>query len=178
MDTTAEAAWREALATLPTGDESASELLHLISMLGHMQAALDAAKVRAAGKLVRRWNALDDEPDGDALRDGHRKPEAMLSERWRITYAAARQLCDVADAVIPRIGSAGDALPAFLPELAASLDPDNPSVGHVSIDQAGVIVRELEKAAVACTPENLVHGERLLVKHAPNLTVAEVRTLA
>jgi len=178
MDTRAEPAWREALAALPSGDASASELLELVSMLGHMQAAIDAVKVRAAGKLVRRWNALDDEPDGGALRDGHRNPEAMLSERWRITYAAAKQLCDVADAVVARIGSAGDTLPAFLPELAASLDPENPSVGHVSIDQAGVIVRELEKAAVACTPENLLHGERLLVKHAPNLTVAEVRTLA
>jgi hypothetical protein len=179
MTTTPDAVWRDALAALPDADTvSARELLALISTLGDMKAALDAARVRAAGQLVRRWNTLDDEPGGAELRDGHRNPAGLLAERWQVSYAVAKQECSVGEAITPRMSILGEVLPAPFPLLASSLDPDDPSAGRVSVDQAAVIVRELEKAAPACTVESLVAGEHLLVRHAPNLTVADVRTLA
>jgi len=177
------AALRVALAGLPTIGElpdalAASELQTVVEELAEMQTALDAAKVAAAGLIVRQWQVLDQMTDGRALKDGHRTPAGMLAARWQTTYPAARQLCLVAEAITPRRDESGETEPPTYPLVGAALNPDNPVDGHLSIDQAAVIVTELEKAAPGCTTDSLTEGERLLVSHAPNLTVAEIRTLA
>ncbi|WP_431278058.1 DUF222 domain-containing protein [Leifsonia poae] len=48
----------------------------------------------------------------------------------------------------------------------------------LSVDQAAIIIRELDKAAPACSVDDVALGERLLVEHAPDLTVTELRALA
>jgi hypothetical protein len=179
MTSTPDAAWRDVLAALPDpAVVSVQELSGLVGVLGRMQAALDAVKVRTAGQVVRRWDRLDAVPDGPALRDGHRSPAGMLADRWQTSYPTGKQFCDIADAVTPRVDETGDLQPASFPVLAGSLDPVDAGVGRVSVDQAAVIVRELGKAAAGCDPEAIGVGERLLVRHAPNLTVTETRTLA
>jgi hypothetical protein len=156
---------------------SAVGLSGLVGVLGDMQAALDAVKVRTAGELVRRWDRLDAVPGGAALRDGHRSPAGMLAERWQTSYPTGKQFSDVGDAVTGRVDEAGEMVAAGFPVLAGALDP-GPGVGRVSVDQAAVIVRELGKAAPGCDPEAVRVGEQVLVRHAPNLTVTETRVLA
>ncbi|HEV7812467.1 MAG TPA: DUF222 domain-containing protein [Leifsonia sp.] len=65
-----------------------------------------------------------------------------------------------------------------LARFAALADAVSAPVGWVSVEQAAVIVRELGKAAPGCTAADIETGERVLVQHAPTLTVTELRTLA
>ncbi|WP_271175306.1 HNH endonuclease signature motif containing protein [Leifsonia poae] len=48
----------------------------------------------------------------------------------------------------------------------------------MSVHHASVIVRELNKAAPSCSVDAIAEGERLLVEHAPDLSVEETRVLA
>src|SRR3954468_9222047 len=160
-ETSAPTALREMLAEVhATGDVTARDLLDRVQMLGDLQATLDAAKVSVAAQLIRRWATLDDEADGASLRAGHRSPAGMLATRWQISYPAAPQLCAVADAVTPRVAESGETDPPTYPLVGAALDPEDPSIGRISIDQAAVIITELEKAAPGCTTESLTEGER------------------
>ncbi|MFF1635063.1 DUF222 domain-containing protein [Leifsonia sp. NPDC058248] len=159
------------------------ELLLAVTSLGDLQSVLDAAKVRIAGELVRRSAAPDDE--NPVRRSGHASPPALLAERWRIALPAARQLCRVGASTSTQRSLLGESLPARYPLLAEALIPASSDGDHgfaapsrVSVDQAAVIVRELDKAAPSCSREALALGEKTLVEHAPGLTVEDVRVLA
>ncbi|GAA1439618.1 HNH endonuclease signature motif containing protein [Leifsonia poae] len=180
------------------------ELLNATTTLADMQAVLDALKVRVAGELVHRSMELGD--GNPVTASGHGSAAALLAERWRIPIGAARQLCRVGDSTRGRLSLLGERLPATYPFLAAALDAHADAIadaaahdaaaddaatddamalpseferlGRVSVDQAAVIVRELDKAAPGCDIDALSAGERLLVEHAPDLTVEEVRVLA
>jgi hypothetical protein len=177
------------------------ELLNALSVLGEAQAALDAVKLRVVGELVHRSTVVGEA--NPTTRAGHSQPAALVAERWQIALPAARQYCRVGEATAPRVSLAAEALPARFPTLAAALDApagehdaerdaergagrdaERGAVrvavppGRVSLDQAAVIVRELDKAAPACSASALALGENTLVEHAPNLTVAELRVLA
>ena len=156
-------------------------LLNALTILGEAQAALDAVKLRVVGELVQRSTVLGEA--NPTTRAGHSQPAALLAERWQVPLPAARQYCRVGEATAPRVSLAGEALPARLPTLAAAMDAGGDEcaarpAGRVSVDQAAVIVRELDKAALSCSREALEQGEQLLVEHAPSLTVAELRVLA
>ncbi|MFF1573646.1 DUF222 domain-containing protein [Leifsonia sp. NPDC058292] len=177
MTTARDSVWRDAFDALPDAASlSPRALLEFVDELGVLQARLDAVKLGAVGQVLRRWNQLDEE--GLVLRGGHRHAVTLVAERWQVAVPAARQVCLVAQAVTPRVGLTGEILPAGFPALASALDPDALEAGWVSVDQAAVIVRELGKAAPACTVASLQFGERVLVQHAPGLTVAELRVLA
>ncbi|MFF1878880.1 DUF222 domain-containing protein [Leifsonia sp. NPDC058230] len=170
---------RDALAPFTTpGQLDRDELLDLLTVLGDVQAVLDAVKLRAAGELVGRSVLVGEE--NPVARCGHSSPSALLAERWQIPVPAARQYCLVGDATAPRMSLAGEVLPATFPVLAAAVSApvDTPPVGWVSVEQAAVIVRELQKAAPGCTVSDLACGERVLVEHAPSLTVTDLRALA
>ncbi|MFF1573699.1 DUF222 domain-containing protein, partial [Leifsonia sp. NPDC058292] len=177
MTTARESVWRDAFDALPDAAWlSPRELLEFVDELGVLQARLDAVKLGAVGQVLRRWNQLDEE--GLVLRGGHRNAVTLVAERWQVAVPSARQVCAVAEAVTPRVGLTGEVLPAGFPMLASAVDPDSSEAGWVSVDQAAVIVRELGKAAPACSYASLQFGERVLVQHAPDLTVAELRVLA
>jgi hypothetical protein len=161
------------------------ELLNALSVLGEAQAALDAVKLRVVGELVHRSTVVGEA--NPTTRAGHSQPAALVAERWQIALPAARQYCRVGEATAPRVSLAAEVLPARFPTLAAALDApagehdaerDAVPPDRVSLDQAAVIVRELDKAAPACSASALSLGENTLVEHAPNLTVAELRVLA
>jgi len=177
MTSTRDSVWRDALEAFPDAASlSPRALLKLVDELGRLQARLDAVKLGAVGQLLRQWNQLDEK--GLVLRGGHRNAVTLLAERWQVAVPTARQVCAVADAVSPRVGLTGEVLPAGFPALADALDPESSDTVWVSVDQAAVIVRELGKAAPACSYESLQLGERVLVQHAPDLTVRELRVLA
>jgi hypothetical protein len=115
-------------------------------------------------------------------RAGHSSPAVLVAERWQIPVPAARQYCLVGDATAPRVSLTGEVLPARFPALASAvstpIDAATDGVGWVSVEQAAVIVRELGKAAPGCSSTDLEVGERVLVEHAPNLTITELRGLA
>ena len=49
---------------------------------------------------------------------------------------------------------------------------------RVSVEQAGAIIRELVKTGPGCSLEDRAMGERVLIEHAPGLTVEQLRKLA
>jgi hypothetical protein len=110
------------------------ELLDGLTVLGDVQAVLDAVKLRMVGELVSRSVLVGSE--NPVHRAGHASPAVLVAERWQIP------------------------------------------VGWVSVEQAAVIVRELGKAAPGCSTTDLEAGERVLVQHAPTLTVTDLRGLA
>ncbi|WP_348789939.1 DUF222 domain-containing protein [Leifsonia sp. NPDC080035] len=172
MTSTEAAALADALAGFTSPETLGRDaLLSAVDVLGEVQAVLDAVKLRVAGELVARGAVVGLE--NPVTRAGHTQPAGVLEERWGVGRAAARQYCVVGEAVAARQSLAGEPLPPRLPALAASL-----LSGGVSVDQAGVIVRELVKAAPGCSPADLALGERVLVEQAHGLTVTELRVLA
>jgi len=157
----------DGVAGLPAGD-----LLRLVTDAGTLQRALDAIRVRLAGELVAQ-SAAHLGADGIARRAGHPTPASFLAELWQISVAAAARLCEVGVAVRPRLALDGSALPARYPTVGAAVD------GLVlGVEAAAVIVLELDQAAPYCSAESRAAGERLLVEHAPGLTVRQVQGLA
>jgi hypothetical protein len=149
------------------------ELLDALTVLGDVQAVLDAVKLRVVGELVARSVLIGSE--NPVHRAGHASPAVLVAERWQIPVPAARQYCLVGDATAPRVSLTCEVLPARFPALAEAVSAQ---VGWVSVEQAAVIVRELGKAAPGCSTADLEVGERVLVQRAPNLTVTELRSLA
>jgi hypothetical protein len=172
--TTPAAVLRDALAPFTTpASLGRDELLDALTLLGNVQAVLDAVKLRVVGELVSRSVLAGSE--NPVSRAGHSNPAALVAERWQIPTPAARQYCLVGEATAPRVSLTGEILPATFPLLAEAVSAP---VGWVSVEQAAVIVRELGKAAPACTVAEIEMGERALVQHAPSLTITELRTLA
>jgi len=152
---------------MPAGD-----LLRLVTDAGTLHRALDAIRVRLAGELAAQ-SAVHLGADGIARRAGHSTPASFLAELWQISPAEAARLCDVGVAVRPRLALDGSALPARYSTVGAAVD------GLVlGVEAAAVIVRELDQAAPYCSAESRAAGERLLVEHAPGLTVRQVQGLA
>jgi len=150
----------------------ADDLLRLVTDAGTLQRGLDAIRVRLAGELAAQ-SAAHLGADGIARRAGHPTPASFLAELWQISPAEAARLCDVGVAVRPRLALDGSALPARYSTVGAAVD------GLVlGVEAAAVIVRELDQAAPFCSPDVRAAGERLLVEHAPGLTVRQVQGLA
>jgi hypothetical protein len=149
------------------------ELLDALTVLGDVQAVLDAVKLRVVAEVVARSALIGSE--NPVHRAGHASPAVLVAERWQIPVPAARQYCLVGDATAPRVSLTGEVLPARFPALAEAVSG---SVGWVSVEQAAVIVRELGKAAPGCSSTDLEVGERVLVETAPTLTITELRSLA
>ena len=188
-----------------SGLSDAQLQVRALAELGEVRAAIERVALRqiAALERVRVLN-----PESDPVRaGGHRDVGSLLAELWRISLPNARQLCDVARATAPRYTLHGDVLPPEFIHLAAALfgrpsgggsagedsegddsegdeasgddDPDPVAASsRVSAEQAAVIVRELEKTGHGCTHEQRTIGERMLVTHAPGLTVEQMRRLA
>jgi len=156
----------DGVAGLPTDD-----LLRWVTDAGTLQRGLDAIRVRLAGELAAQ-SAVHLGADGIARRAGHSTPASFLAELWQISPAEAARLCEVGVAVRPRLALDGSALPARYSTVGAAVD------GLVlGVEAAAVIVRELDQAAPYCSAESRAAGERLLVEHAPGLTVRQVQAL-
>jgi len=148
----------------------ADELLRLVADAGTLQRALDAIRVRLAGELA---TAAQLGPDGIARRAGHASASSFLAELWQISGAEATRLCEVGIAVRPRRAVDGSVLPARYPTIGLAVD--NLVLG---VEAAAVIVRELELTAPYCSADARSAGERVLVEHAPGLTVRQAQGLA
>ncbi|NEN06620.1 DUF222 domain-containing protein [Diaminobutyricibacter tongyongensis] len=197
-DTSAVVAGADAGAVADAGASGLSEAqLHARSLaaIGAVRAALERVALRRIAALDRA-GSLD--PATDPVRaGGHGDIGSFLAELWRTSLPHARQLCAVARATAPKHTLTGEELPPEFPELAAALlgdpghsgDPGDPEAsgdpktgaaptGHVSVEQAAVIIRELGKTGDGCSLEQRHRGERLLVEHAPALTVEQMRRSA
>jgi len=152
---------------MPAGD-----LLRWVTDAGTLQRGLDAIRVRLAGELAAQ-SAVHLGADGIARRAGHPTPASFLAELWQISPAEAARLCDVGVAVRPRLALDGSVLPARYPSLGLAVE--NLVLG---VEAAAVIIRELDQAAPYCSAESRAAGERLLVEHAPGLTMRQVQGLA
>jgi len=150
----------------------ADDLLRMLADAGTLQRALDAIRVRLAGELAAQ-SAAHLGADGIARRAGHPSPASFLAELWQISPAEAARLCEVGVAVRSRTALDGSALPARYPTVGAAVE----SLA-LGVDAAAVIVRELDQAAPYCSPDARAAGERLLVEHAPGLTMRQVQGLA
>jgi len=148
----------------------ADDLLRLVADAGTLQRGLDAIRVRLAGELA---TAAQLGADGIARRAGHATPASFLAELWQISGAEAARLCEVGVAVRPRLAVDGSVLPARYPTLGAAVESLT-----LGVEAAAVIVRELEQAAPYCSADARAAGEKLLVEHAPGLTVRQVQGLA
>ncbi|WP_431279987.1 DUF222 domain-containing protein [Leifsonia poae] len=165
---------REALQPFATpASLGQDEFSAALAAVGDLQAALDAVKVGLARELVARSTGAG--ATNPVLRTGHSSAANLIAEQWQISMPAARQYCQVGEATAPVIGPDDAAGAARFPAVAAAIEA---SSGWVSVDQAAVIVRELDKAASGCTPASLHAGERVLVERAPDLTYLELRALA
>jgi len=151
---------------------AAGDLLRWVTDAGTLQRGLDAIRVRLAGELAAQ-SAVHLGAEGIARRAGHSTPASFLAELWQISPAEAARLCDVGVAVRPRLALDGSLLPARYPSLGAAVD------GLVlGVEAAAVIVRELELTTPFCSSDARAAGEKLLVEHAPGLTVRQVQGLA
>ena len=146
----------------------ADDLVRWVTDAGTLQRALDAIRGRLAGELAAQAG-----PDALARRAGHASAASFLADLWQISPAEAARLCDVGVAVRPRLALDGSLLPARYPSLGAAVW--NLVLG---VEAAAMIVRELDQAAPYCSPDARAAGERLLVEHAPGLTVRQVQGLA
>jgi len=152
---------------MPAGD-----LLRLVTDAGTLHRALDAIRVRLAGELAAQ-SAVHLGAEGIARRAGHATAASFLAELWQISPAEAARLCEVGVAVRPRLALDGSVLAARYPSLGAAVE----SLA-LGVEAAAVIVRELDQAAPYCSSDARAAGERLLVEHAPGLTVRQVQGLA
>ncbi|MFF1632982.1 DUF222 domain-containing protein [Leifsonia sp. NPDC058248] len=168
------------------------QLLGALSALGELQAELDAVKVRMSGEVSLRSVVVGEQ--NPVTRAGYAGVASLLAERWRVSLPAARQLCAVGEAVASRISLVGERLPARFPAVSEALGTDvlgadvlgaeapqsalRAEAPRLSVEEAAVIVRELNRAAPNCGVDELGEGERLLVDHAAELSVAELRLLA
>jgi len=150
----------------------AEVLLRWVTDAGTLQRGLDVIRVRLAGELVVQ-SAARLGAEGAARRAGHATPASFLAELWQISPAEAARLCELGVAVRPRLALDGSVLPARYPTLGAAVE----SLA-VGVEAAAVIVRELDQAAPYCSADARAAGERLLVDHAPGLTVRQVQGLA
>jgi len=157
----------DGVAGLPT-----DAVLRMLTDAGTLQRGLDAIRVRLAGELASQ-STPHLGSDGIARRAGHATPASFLAELWQISVAEARRLCDVGVAVRPRAALDGSLLSPRFPELGAAIDDL-----ALGVEAAAVIVRELDQAAPFCSASARAAGEKLLVEHAPGLTVREVQGLA
>ncbi|NEN07307.1 DUF222 domain-containing protein [Diaminobutyricibacter tongyongensis] len=190
-DASAVVAGADAGAVADADASSLSEAqLHARSLaaIGAVRAVLERVALRRIAAL-NRAGSLD--PATDPVRaGGHGDIGSFLEELWRTSLPHARQLCAVARATAPKHTLTGEELPPEFPELAAALlgdpadagDPGEPgdraSTCDVSVEQAAVIIRELGKTGDGCSLEQRHRGERLLVEHAPALTVEQMRRSA
>ncbi|NEN07470.1 DUF222 domain-containing protein [Diaminobutyricibacter tongyongensis] len=182
----------DAVAVADAGASGLSEaqlLARSLAAIGAVRAAVERVALRRIAALDRA-GGLD--PATDPVRaGGHGDIGSFLAEVWRTSLPSARQLCAVARATAPQYSLHGEELPPVFPELAVALlgvpdDPDFdaesetdvPAAPSVSTDQAAVIIRELGKTGDGCSLEQRHIGERLLVEHAPALTVEQVRRAA
>jgi len=153
----------DGVAGLPT-----ESLLRWVTDAGTLQRGLDAIRVRLAGEL-----AAQSGPEALPRRAGHASAASFLAELWQISVAEAVRLCEVGVAVRPRLALDGSVLPARYPTVGAAVESH-----ALGVEAAAVIVRELDQAAPYCSAESRAAGERLLVEHAPGLTVRQVQGLA
>ena len=151
---------------------SSEEFLALTADLGRVRRALEHAEVVVAGELAHR-SASHREADGLGRRAGHSKPGPFLAELWQLGSAEATRLCDVGVAVRSAKALDGSALPARYPSVGDAI-----LTGVVSADAAAVIVHELDQAALFCSADARLAGERVLVEHAPGLTMRQVAGIA
>ncbi|WP_345764180.1 DUF222 domain-containing protein [Diaminobutyricibacter sp. McL0608] len=180
----------------------AQEMVRSLAVLGAVRAAVDAVAVHRIAVLERE-RSLDWDAD-PVQAAGHPSVESLLAELWKTPLPAARQLCGVARATAPRHTLQGEELPAEFPDLAQALlgngagsehgdDPvsgDAANLGddardvadglrpRVSVEQAGAIIRELVKTGPGCGLDDRAMGERVLIEHAPGLTVEQLAKLA
>jgi len=150
----------------------AEVLLRWVTDAGSLQRGLDVIRVRLAGELATQ-SAAQLGADGIARRAGHASAASFLAELWQISGAEATRLCEVGVAVRPRRALDGSALPARYPTLGAAVESLT-----LGVEAAAVIVRELEQAAPYCSSDARAAGEKLLVEHAPGLSVRQVQGLA
>jgi hypothetical protein len=172
----------EALATLfadlsrASGDGIAEApvdaLLRMITDARTLHRAVDAIRVRLAGELVER-SAEPRGQAGPARRAGHRHPASFLAELWQLSAPDAARLCDVGAGIRERVALDGSPLPARYPIVGSEVESL-----RLGVEAAAVIVHELDQAAGFCSAESRTVGERLLVEHAPGLTVKQVQGLA
>ncbi|MBK4346688.1 HNH endonuclease signature motif containing protein [Lacisediminihabitans changchengi] len=147
-------------------------LLQLIGELAAVQRCIDALRVEVAGELAD-LSAAHRGGEGMARRAGYSRPGSYLAELWQISVAEATRLCELGLATRQRTGLDGSLLPARYPAVGEAI-----GAGSVGVEAAVVIVRELDLAAPFCSAEARAAGERLLVEHAPGLTVKQVHGLA
>ncbi|MET0805912.1 MAG: DUF222 domain-containing protein, partial [Lacisediminihabitans sp.] len=166
------AAFSEAWGSTDIEGLSSDDFLTLIAELGRVRRAVEAAAARVAGELVHR-SAPHLEAAGLARRAGHSGPGLFLAELWQLSALEAIRLCTVGEATRQPAALDGSPLPAKYPAVG-----DAVAAGAVSVDAAAVIVRELEQSAPNCSADARLAGERVLVEHAPGLTVKQVHGLA
>lgn len=157
---------------------SAHELLETVATLAEIRGAVDALSVMVAGALHAAARDPDSAP---VVLGGHRNAASRLSEVWRIPMSAAHQLTMLGSATRSTRSLLGEAIEPEYPAVAAAIGVVPKATGEtpqLSVDQAAVIVRELQKAQPRCSRDQLATGEQLVVTHAPPLTVEQTRRLA
>ena len=148
------------------------QLLGLVAAVGAMQRSIDVVRVQVAGEVAQR-SAPHLGAESMARRAGHSRPSSLLAELWQISVTEAARLCDVGIATLDRRAVDGSTLPARYPTLSDGL-----AAGLLGVEAAATIVRELEQAAPLCSTEARLASERVLVEHAPGLSVRQVQGLA
>ncbi|MBK4346919.1 HNH endonuclease signature motif containing protein [Lacisediminihabitans changchengi] len=151
---------------------ASDQLLRMVADSGTVQRAVDAIRVTLAGEVVER-SAPHLGAEGMARQAGHSRPATFLAELWQISIPEAARLCDLGTATRSKRALDGSPLPARYPAVAAAVA--DLSLG---VEAAVVIVRELDLAAPFCSTEARLAGERLLVEHAPGLTVKQIAGVA
>ena len=163
---------REALAALvPSRAGGVQERIAGLAVLGQVRALVDAVCAQAAGELEA--DAGVSGPENPVSAGGHASAASLLSALWGVSVATAGMFCRVGAATQPRTSLTGEVLPARFEQVGSGV-----ADGSVSVEKAAVIVRELEKAAVACSADALATGEQVLVGFAPGYSVRELRGLA
>lgn len=156
--------------------------MDVLAAVGELQATVDRVAVIAAGAL-EACSGGGDEAD-PVSRAGHRTASTLLAELWAIGLPRARQLCLVGRAITPTRSMHGELLPAAYPAIADAIlrsvpeGVDRDAGAAVSVDQAAVIVQELEKIGPGVGVSERLCAEELVVQHIAGLTVAQTRQLA
>ncbi|MDN3497559.1 DUF222 domain-containing protein [Planococcus sp. APC 4015] len=151
------------LSALNPGD-----LIAVNAELGTARRLIEGVQARVASEIARQ-SRPELGAGSLAKMQGFRSPTALIASTTGTSQGDAARLVQVGDATTPRTTFTGEAAPPRHPHVAGAVQ-----AGLVGASAAAAIIRMLDRVAIRAGKVAVERAERMLVDHAPGLTVDQL----